>query len=80
MAVRPEHKIEVADSFLLAEAWVDTIGGVTHSELIIRHPEWHDPAWLESLIEDGYTVTKYVREGLTTEPEATTLSEVSQPS
>jgi fermentation-respiration switch protein FrsA (DUF1100 family) len=77
MAVRRDHPVTVRESFLLAEAWTDAIGGVSHSEILISNPEHHDPAWLEELAADGWTLTKYVREGLTNPSEPTTLSEVS---
>lgn len=64
MAVRKDQPVEVVDEIIVVEAWVDTIGGITHSEMIIKHPEYHPPEWFEELKADGWTITKYRRAGV----------------
>jgi hypothetical protein len=61
MAVRKDKPVEVVDEIVVVEAWVDTIGGYTHSEMVIKHPEYHPDGWFERLKADGWTLTKYRR-------------------
>ena len=60
MAIRPDIKINPPDEIIVAEAWMDTIGGVTRDEIVMEvgvHPE----AWLQELRDGGWTLTRYTK-------------------